>query len=108
MSYTPVETQTPDEIPTLKSCLDIPADVADEEELPEQLSDWQNERDSLDDDPTWSSEELENSYKAMKDDDDNDSPSTNENPRYMPYKTLNTSNILHNISLVIVAFQCNY
>lgn len=30
----------------------MPADVADEkEELPEQLSDQQNERDSLDDDP---------------------------------------------------------
>ena len=40
LSYTPVETQTPDEIPTAKTCLDMPADVADEkEELPERLSD---------------------------------------------------------------------
>ena len=104
MSYTPVETQTPDEIPTAKTCLDMPADVADEKELPERLSDWRNERDSLDDDPTWSPEELEKAYKAMKDDDD-DSPSTNENPRYMLHKTLSTSNILHNIQLIIVAFQ---
>jgi len=45
----------------------MPADVADEkEELPEQLSDQQNEHDSLDDDPTWSPEELERAYKAMK------------------------------------------
>ena len=96
MSYTTVETQTPDEIPTAKTCLDMPADVADEkEELPEQLSDWQNERDSLDDDPTWSPEELEKAYKAMKDDDDDDSPSTNENPRYMPHKTLNTIAIFY-------------
>ena len=36
------------------------ADVFDEkEELPEPLSDQQNEYDSLDDDPTWSPEELE-------------------------------------------------
>ena len=106
MSYTPVETQTPDEIPTAKTCLDMPADVADgKEELPERLSDWRNERDSLDDDPTWSPEELEKAYKAMKDnDDDDDSPSTNENPRYMPHNTLSTSNILHNIQLIIVAF----
>ncbi|XP_015776536.1 PREDICTED: uncharacterized protein LOC107354556 [Acropora digitifera] len=75
------ETQTPDEIPTAKVCLDMPADVFDErEELPEPLSDQKNEYDSLDDDPTWSPEELESAYKAMKDDDD-DSPRTNENPR---------------------------
>ena len=64
----------------------MPADVADEkEELPEQLNYRQNEDDSLDDDPTWSPEELERAYKAMKDDDD-DSPSTNENPRYLQQK----------------------
>lgn len=60
MSYTPVETQTPDEIPTAKVYLDMPANVFDEkEELPEPLSDQQNEYHSLDDDPTWSTEELE-------------------------------------------------
>ena len=32
VSYTPVETQTPDEILTAKVCLDMPADVADEKE----------------------------------------------------------------------------
>ena len=65
MSYTPIETQTPDEIPTAKASLDMPADVADEkEELAEQLSDRQS--DSLDDDPTWSPEELERAYKAIK------------------------------------------
>ena len=93
MSYIPAETQTPDEIPTAKVCLDMPVDEADKkEELPEQLNYRQNEDDSLDDDPTWSPEELERAYKAMKDDDD-DSPSTNENPRYLQQKTLNTSNI---------------
>lgn len=87
LSYTPVETQTPDEIPTEKVCLDMPADVFDEkEELPEPLCDQQNACDSLDDDPTWSPEELERAYKTMKDDDD-DSPSTNENPRYMPHSS---------------------
>lgn len=65
MSYTPIETQTPDEIPTAKASFDMPADVADEkEELTEQLSDRQS--DSLDDDPTWSPEELERAYKAIK------------------------------------------
>ena len=104
MSYTPIETQTPDEIPTAKASFDMPADVADEkEELTEQLSDRQS--DSLDDDPTWSPEELERAYKAMKDDDD-DSPSTNENPRYMSQQTLNPSNILKNILVIFVAFQC--
>ena len=87
----------------------MPVDEADKkEELPEQLNYRQNEDDSLDDDPTWSPEELERAYKAMKDDDD-DSPSTNENPRYLQQKTLNTSNILNNIPaiIIIVAFQCN-
>ena len=60
LSYTPVETQTSDEIPTAKVYLDMPADVFDEkEELPEPLSHQQNEYNSLDDDPTWSTEELE-------------------------------------------------
>ena len=85
LCYTPVETQTPSEISTAKICLDMPADVFDQkEELPEPLNDQQNECDCLDDDPTWSPKELERAYKAMKDDDD-DSPSTNENPWYMPH-----------------------
>ena len=43
----------------------MPSNVFDEkEELPGPLSDQQNECDSLDDDPTWSPEELERAYKA--------------------------------------------
>ena len=60
LSYTPVETQTFAVGISSGVYLDMPADVFDEkEELPEPLSDQQNEYDSLDDDPTWSPEELE-------------------------------------------------
>ena len=72
--YTHVETQTPDEIPTGK--VDMPADVGDESQ---DIPDY-HEHDSLEDDPTWTPEEIDSAYKVMKDDDD-DSQNAYDNPR---------------------------
>ena len=76
-----VETQTPDVIPTSQNSEQASTndDTGENQELLDDLLfPEQNSKDSYDEDPTWTPEEIDRAYERLKEDD---SVQTNANPR---------------------------
>ena len=78
-----LETQTPDDIPTSQNSEQASKKQETDEnhELPDDLFPEQNHKESYDEDPTWTPEEIDRAYETLKEDDD--SVQTNTNPRYV-------------------------
>ena len=79
-----VETQTPDDIPTSVNSEQASKtrETDENQDLPNDLLfPEQHNKESYDEDPTWTPEEIDRAYETLKEDDD--SVQTNANPRYV-------------------------